>query len=218
MELLLAMAITAIVLTIVNTTFFRSHRQMQQVRAETDVYQMVRMSFDRMVRDLSCAYVPSRDGGIPEDDLILYRFTGKDEQDGETHLDTLSCTTTTELGFTQMRGMLCEVSYYLKEMDDVEDRYVLVRREDCTPHRSTGETGVAMELMENVTGMEIVYVDEEGREAESWDLSEKMRLPRQIKITLTVHTDQGELEFAGVASPPLAGVKLKLAKEQQDEG
>ncbi|MGI6387820.1 MAG: PulJ/GspJ family protein [Desulfomonilia bacterium] len=79
-ELLMAIAIAAIVMTVVNLAFFQAHRAIESVGSQRETYQMVRVVMDRMMKDLSCAYVPATEGTgrtLGEEDISLYRFVGK---------------------------------------------------------------------------------------------------------------------------------------------
>ncbi|MFY9396988.1 MAG: prepilin-type N-terminal cleavage/methylation domain-containing protein, partial [Desulfomonilia bacterium] len=51
-ELLMAIAVAAVVLVIVNQSFFQSHRSIEAVSDQRQSYQMVRIAMDRMVKDL----------------------------------------------------------------------------------------------------------------------------------------------------------------------
>ena len=212
-ELLMAIAIAAIALLIVNTTFFQSHRIIESVRDQRETYQMVRIVMDRVIKDLSCAYVPSADRELSEDDISLYRFEAVDESDGEIDKDSIYFTTTADLGLPSISGGICEVGYYLEEMEDKEDVFVLIRRDDCTFHYGLTETGREMELAENVLGMNIVYIDEDSEEKDEWDLADTLSLPTRIRITITFAGGEEPFEVTSVTSPLLASIRLKKALE-----
>ena len=215
MELLLAVAIAAIALAIVNMTFFQSHAAMESVRIQGEVYQMVRLALDRMNRDLTCAYVPSGNRQLDADELAMYRFVGRNESRDETDMDSLFFTTTCDIGFQNLSGGVCEVDYYLKEMEDQEELFTLMRREDCRPHAGLTEGGMVMEIAEDVVGMQITYLDANDKEVEVWDLEQSLQLPAQIRITLTFRKGSEDLTFTTVSSPPLAHIKLALKSTEE---
>jgi hypothetical protein len=214
MEVLMAIFIGAIVVGIVNTAFFRSHHSMEIVNAQRQTYQMVRIVMDRVFKDLTCAYVPSPAPGedalqLTDEEISMYRFTGKDDAKEDIALDTVHFTTTTDLGLPGSKGGAGEVGYYLKEMEGKKDRYVLIRSEDYLPHEGVSEDPREMEMAEDIVSLNIKYVDEQGNEQDTWDLSGALTLPREVKVTVTFDIEGKPMSFSGVAFLPLSGIKLQ---------
>ncbi len=210
LELLLAIAITAVIITIVNFAFFQSNKNIEAVRTQREAYQSVRIAMDRMIKDLTCAYIPSPSlrPTMTLEDMSMYRFVGANDESDSTDKDTISITTTTDIGFSKVPGGVCEVAYYLKLMENKKDIYTLMRKEDPTPHYGPSKAGSEMELAEDVLGMNIIYIDDSNQEAKEWDLSKKLALPKQVKVTLTFEADKEKLTFTGTAALPLSGIKL----------
>ncbi|MEN6474364.1 MAG: prepilin-type N-terminal cleavage/methylation domain-containing protein [Syntrophaceae bacterium] len=216
-EVVLAVFIAVIVVASVNASFYRSQQVMRTVQQQSEVYQMGRMALDRMVKDLTCAYVPqlaetATTGGVEPgevDVLDQYRFIGKHELNGTTDLDSIDLTTTSDLGFGDYRGLVTEVDYYLKEVEAGKGVYYLMRREDALPH--TGETtvGTEMEMAEDVTSMNIIFIDQVGIESEEWNLNTRGSLPSQVRITLTFKRGETTYPFTGVAQLPLAWINVQ---------
>jgi prepilin-type N-terminal cleavage/methylation domain-containing protein len=214
-ELLLAIAIAAIALTIVNATFFQSHRTIESVREQRETYQMVRIVMDRIIKDISCCYVPSADRDMSDDEILMYRFVGENDSDNEGDRDSIYFTTTADLGLPSLSGGICEAGYYLKEMEEDQERYYLIRRDDCTFHTGVSETPREMELAEDVLGMDIVYIDKDDQEVEEWDLQDKLVLPNQIRITITLAGGEEPFEVTGTAFLPLSSIQLKKVQGEQ---
>ena len=209
LELLLAIAIAAIIITTVNFAFFRSHANIESVGAQREVYQTIRIVMDRMIKDLTCAYLPTNNRQMTVDEISLYRFVGVNEEAGEADRDSITFTTTTDIGFSRVSGSVGEVGYYLKENEEEKGIYTLMRREDPTPHYGVTKAGQELEIAEGITGMDIVYLDENSRETEEWDLSERLTLPKQVKVTLTMGSGEKAMSFSATASLPLAGIRLQ---------
>ncbi len=207
-ELLLAIVIAAVAMSIVNTTFFQSHKMMESVRAQRETYQMVRIVMDRILKDLNCAYVPYSDRELSDDEISLYRFVGTDDTDVDRDNDSISFTTAADLGLPGVSGGICEVGYYLKEMEE-QGKYYLMRRDDCTFHHGITSSGREMELAENVIGMNIEYIDKDSRETATWNLDEQLYLPREVRITITFAGPDEPFEVTGVASLALSSIVLK---------
>ena len=211
-ELLLAIVIAAIALAIVNATFFQSHRTIESVRDHRETYQMVRIVMDRIIKDLSCAYVPSTDKEMTEDEISLYRFEGINDATLETDNDSIYFTTTADLGLPSISGGICEAGYYLKEMEEDQDRYYLIRMDDCTFHPGTSDSPREMELAENVIGLNIIYIDKDDQENDEWSLPDKLYLPNRIRITITFAGGEEPFEVSGTVSLPLSSTQLKKAQ------
>jgi len=165
---------------------------------------------DRIIKDLTCAYIPSPSlrPTMTVEDMSMYRFVGANDESDSTDKDTISITTTTDIGFSKVPGGICEVAYYLKLMENKKDIYTLMRREDPTPHYGPTKAGSEMELAEGVLGMNIIYIDDTNQEIKEWDLSKKLALPKQVKVTLTFEAGKDKLAFTGTAALPLSGIKL----------
>ena len=193
LELLLAIAITAVIITIVNFAFFQSNKNIEAVRTQREAYQTVRIAMDRIIKDLTCAYIPSPvlRPTMTLEDMSMYRFVGANDESDSTDKDTISITTTTDIGFSKVPGGICEVAYYLKLMENKKDIYTLMRREDPTPHYGPTKAGSEMELAEGVLGMNIIYIDDSNQEVKEWDLSKKLALPKQVKVTAHLRGRQG---------------------------
>jgi general secretion pathway protein J len=209
LELLLAIAIAAVIITVVNIAFFQSHANVEAIGTQREIYQTARIVMDRMIKDLTCAYLPTDNRQMTAEEISLYRFVGVDDDTGETDRDTLSFTTTTDIGFSSVSGTVCEVGYYLKEDEEEKGVFTLMRREDPTPHFGVTKAGQELEIAEGVTGMNIVYLDEASQEIDEWDLLKKLTLPRQVKVTLTMASGKGTVSFSATASLPLAGIRLQ---------
>lgn len=211
------MLIAVMVVAAVNASFYRSQQVMRTVQQQSEVYQMGRMSLNRMLKDLTCAYVPdlsetATTGGVEQgrtDTLDQYRFIGKHELHGATDLDSIYLTTTSDLGLGDYRGLVSEVDYYLKEVEPGKGVYYLMRREDPLPHTGLTTAGTEMELAEDVSGMNIVYIDHAGAESEEWDLKTRGSLPSRVRVTLTFTRDKTTYPFTGVAQLPLAWIKAE---------
>jgi general secretion pathway protein J len=219
-EMMLAIAISVVVVGTVYVTFYQSHKVTKTIMAQTEVYQMARLCMDRMMKDLNCIYFSPY--LILDDDLKnnpkanelaqKYRFIGKHENDGTNDTDKLYFTTTSDIGLGDKTGILNEVDYELKEDPDNKGLYFLIRREDNKPHDGITDNGrnPGMEIAENVVSMSIVYYGKENKESDEWDASSTSppALPQMIKITLTFKSGKDTYTFSSVASPVLAKMQL----------
>jgi len=203
----MALAIGAIILTVVNMAFFGAHRRIEVVTGERQTYQMVRIVMDRVIKDLTCAYIPASSDpprAMSDGEISKYRFIGTNDSSESVDKDVIHFTTTADLGLPGSTGGACDVGYYLKEMDLKNDRYLLIRSEDCLPHEGVSEKSKEMEVAEDVISLNITYVDGESKESDTWDLVEKLCLPKEVRVTITFDVEGRPLSFTGVAFLPLS--------------
>lgn len=212
-ELLLAIAISVVIVGTVYVTFYQSHKVTTTIMSQTEVYQMARLVMDRMMKDLNCIYfspylVLDSDlkGNEKANELAQkYRFIGKSENDGTNDTDKIYFTTTSDIGLSDQTGIVNEVDYELVEDPDNKGLYFLVRRESNKPHDGIMDSSrnEGMELAENVVSMNILYYDKSGKESEEWDAlsTSTPSLPYLIKITLKLKSGKDIYEFTSVASP-----------------
>lgn len=212
-ELLLALAIAAVVVTTVNFAFFNTHAHIEAIQQRREVYQTARIVLDRMVKDLTCAYIPYTSQPLRLETLRLWRFKGLHDESGGRDTDSLTFTTAADIGLSPFPGSVREVSYYLKEDDTNKGTYTLMRREDPSPDTEESTGGVAMEVAQGVSGLKIVYLDEYGQESPRWELEESLRLPAQVRITLTLGSGEEAVSFTATASLPLSWIKMELSQE-----
>jgi prepilin-type N-terminal cleavage/methylation domain-containing protein len=227
-EVMLAIAISVVIVGTVYVTFYQSHKVTTTVAAQTEVYQMARLCLDRMMKDLTCIYFSPY--LILDEDLKKnekanelaqkYRFIGKNENDGTNDTDRIYFTTTSGIGLGDIDGIVNEVDYELKEDPDNKGLYFLMRREDNKPHDGITDPGKnpGMEIAENVVSMNIVYYDKSGKESDDWDATSTSppALPSLIKITLNFKNGDDTYAFTGVASPVLAKMQLSTGGEKQE--
>ena len=206
---MLAIAISAIVILTVNFAFFQSNKNIEAVRTQREAYETVRIVMDRMIKDLTCAYVPTEERQMTANEFSMYRFVGTNDDSDGVDKDTISFTTTTDIGFSKVPGGVCEVDYYLKETEDQKGVFSLMRREDPTPHYGITKAGNEMEIAEGVLGMNIVYIDNSNQEVNEWNLAQRLALPKQVKVTLTMEEGKEKVNFSMAASLPLSGITLK---------
>lgn len=193
-EVIVAMAILAIVATLMYSGFTQTARNKRRVEDELERYHEVRMGLERMARELSMAFVS--DQLNPDESRIVVRtaFVGK-ERGGGSRIDFTS--------FSHQRlyrdaheSDQNELSYYLD--DDPEDRSktVLVRREQNRIDDDPLSGGTAQILIRDVDKFELSYLDPQSQEwTDLWDSTQPAmqfnRLPSQVEIRVTVPNVRG---------------------------
>ncbi|MFC1889935.1 PilW family protein [Thermodesulfobacteriota bacterium] len=115
-ELLLAMAILAIVVSTIFGGFISSHRTFRAVERKSDVYQMARTALDRIVDEINAAYIDSN--------IARGRFIGQDITTGDRAMDRLDFTSHACFNLPGVRTMPGQVetviAYFVTEGSDGE--------------------------------------------------------------------------------------------------
>jgi general secretion pathway protein J len=195
-EVMVAMAIIAIVATLIYTGFSQTAQNKKRVEGELDRYHEIRMGLERMARELSMAFVSAQYNPInPALQMAKTGFVGKDSGKG-SRIDFTS--------FSHQRlyrdaheSDQNEISYYLGD-DPRHSRYsVLVRREQRRIDDDPQQGGEGQILIENVTKFELGYLESMTFQwLTTWDTMQAgmqpNRLPQQVRIKISVPNIRGK--------------------------
>ena len=191
MEILVAMAIIAIVLSTLFATFGNTLENMNHVESQSEIYQMARIALDRVQEDLECSIILLEQEQTSEQDqeeLLLDVFSGKNEEIRDRDADAVSFLSTTHLSLTDTEAYsgLARIAFYVEEIED-QDGFVLYRSDTPEREEPPEEKSGGVMLCNNIHSFNLVYYDADGDEFESWDSSEgevKDRLPARVSIRL----------------------------------
>lgn len=208
-EVMVAMAIIAIVSTLLYTGFTQTARNKKRIEHEINRQHEVRMGLERIARELSMAFVSAQINPNPALQVINTAFVGTDSGGG-SRIDFTS--------FSHQRlyrdaheSDQNELSYFLTDHPDDSSRKVLARREQRRIDDDPREGGQAQVLIDDVVGFELSYLDPlTGEWISTWDTTQAAmqpnRLPTQVLIKITVPNIRGngpEQTFGTRAALPL---------------
>jgi general secretion pathway protein J len=193
-EVMVAMAILAIVSTLLYTGFVQTANNKKRIEADMERNHELRMGMERLVRELSMAFV-SAQGNPLLTPAVKTVFIGKDNAGG-SRIDFTS--------FSHQRlyrdaheSDQNELSYFLTDDPEMEGKDALVRREQNRIDDDPQTGGTAQVLIHDVEGFELSYLDpQSGEWLSTWDTTQAAmqpnRLPSQVRITLTVPNLRGQ--------------------------
>ncbi len=193
-EVMVAMAIIAMVSTLIYSGFSQTAQNKKRIESELDRYHEIRMGIERMARELSMAYVSAQLNPSPALQVVKTCFVGKDSGKG-SRIDFTS--------FSHQRlyrdaheSDQNELSYYMEDDPHHAGQTALVRREQRRIDDDPQQGGQAQILIENVTKFELSYLDPMTLQwLKSWDTMqasmEPNRLPSQVEIKVTVPNVRG---------------------------
>ena len=212
LEVMMALVITGLVLTMVYSSFSAVMETRERVTAAANTNMTARLVLSRMVREIESAFIVERAQNAPPESRYTYFEGGQKEIDGLA-ADRISFTTFahTKRGVDADESDQAVISYVstLYPSDDgSEDTLVLFRRE-WRRVAPAGETQiykpVLMAIAEGIEGFRLRFLEEGGDWVTEWD-STGIRtldaLPAAVEITLSLADGLGGVkEYFTVASP-----------------
>jgi general secretion pathway protein J len=188
-EVMIGIAIIAIVGTMVYSAFSTTSRRKKRVEEDLDRHHEIAATLERMARELSMAYVSAQ--RPPSDSLWVFRtcFVGTDHGNA----DRVDFTTFAHRRLVRNahESDQAEVSYFVTRHPTISSRKVLARREQARPDEDPQRGGRVEILLDDVRGFDLEYLDPISREwVRTWNTlnmsAEVNRLPVQVKIRIDV--------------------------------
>ena len=188
-EVFLAIAILAIVGTLVYGGFSQTAINKARVEESLDHYRTVNMALERMVRELSMAFVSTHVNPSPVLQFSQTAFIGTDELAGD-RVDFTSFSHR-RLYRNAHESDQNEISYFVTDHPDEPGVRVLARREQNRIDADPQHGGKSQILIEGVESLDIEYFDPLITDwVKTWDTTQftgqPNRLPTQVKIRLEV--------------------------------
>jgi len=207
LEVMVATVIIGIVTTLLYTGFSQSAHNKRRIEDGLDREHEIRMGIERMVRELSMAFVSIQRNPNPALVTSMTAFIGS-EEGGGSRLDFTSFSHR-RLYRDAHESDQNELSYFLADDPDDRSATALVRREQNRIDDDPQEGGRTQVLIRDVRDFELSYLDPlSGEWLSTWDTNQPAmqpnRLPTQVKILLTVEDDRGRERVYGTrASLPM---------------
>ncbi|MGH7884313.1 MAG: prepilin-type N-terminal cleavage/methylation domain-containing protein [Thermodesulfobacteriota bacterium] len=194
LEVLVAVTISAVVITLVYTSLFQIIQTKDRVEERSEQIHEIRVLFSRIEKDLANAY---RRGGInPASQSTQNYFLGTLEgEDSRLVFTTFTRDTEFEPGQTDQT----EVTYYLKENEEKDGTFSLLRRDNPFPGNENG--GFVFPIAENVVKFELNYTDESSFDVltegeltriREWSSAAIGSLPKAVELFITLKDENNE--------------------------
>ena len=188
LEVLLAMAILSLIMTVIYVSFTTTSNSVQQAEAIRDENDIARTLVARLSTDTANAYVKS---GVN----TTFFKSKKDESQGEPgngidkiRHDDINLTTLTNYPRSNKETELWEIGYFFKQKADGKG-YALFRREKRELSKDVPplEGGDEYELTDQVESMQFRFMDNAGIWTDNgWDKGAV--LPKAIEIVIVLKT------------------------------
>lgn len=188
-EIMAAMAILAIVASLLYSAFVQTARNKQRIESELDRYHEIYSAIERIAQELSMAYTSAHRN--PNETLrsMITGFIAK-ESGSNTRVDFTSFSHR-RLYRNAHESDQNELSYFVTSDPKNPGRKVLARREQRRVDDDFTKGGQSQILIEDVNKFELSFFDPLTMEwANNWDTTQTAmqpnRLPMQAKILITV--------------------------------
>jgi len=188
-EVLVAMAIFAIIASLLYSGFSQTARNKDRVETQLDREHEIRNGIERIAQELATAYT-SAQRNINEQ--LRTNSTGLvAKEDGSNTRIYFSSFSHRRLYRNAHESDQNELSYFVTHDPNDPTRDVLARREQARVDEDLDKGGISQVLIQNINGFELSFFDPlTGEWSPTWDTTQSMaqpnRLPMQAKIRVTV--------------------------------
>lgn len=191
-EAMVAITILAIVATVVFGGFTQTMRNKRRIEEQADRAHVIRVAMERMVSELSMAYVSVHVNINPVQQTMNTCFIGG--RGGRAHRIDFTSFSHRRLYRDAHESDQNELSYFVTEHPERNGSLVLARREQNRIDEDPQTGGTIQIMVEDVVDFDAEYLDPvSGLWTESWDTRDLThqpnRLPAQVKLMLTVRDE-----------------------------
>jgi len=189
LEIILAVTVLSLVGTMIYGGFSQTALNKARVEEDVDRSRVVHMALERMVRELSMAFVSTHVNPSPDLRVVQTAFIGKDN--GKDDRIDFTSFSHRRLYRDAHESDQNEISYFVTEHPDDSRISVLARREQNRIDGDPRRGGKSQILVEDVEEFNLEYFDPLLSDwVQTWNtldiLAQPNRLPTQVRIRLTV--------------------------------
>ena len=203
-EVLLAVFIASLVLSVLYASFFQVLKAKDKVEEELELYHEARVIFSKMTKDIATAF-PRGTINSESSNITTPFFTGSEDGNHSTlTFASLSRRPTRD----SRESDQTEISYFMQPVEDEPELFALIRRDN--PTIGTEEGGLQYPISERLVGFKVSYlpsrliVSANQELVFEWNSDETSSLPAAVNINLTMRTPRGEdIEFNSLVVIPV---------------
>ncbi|MBW1764015.1 MAG: type II secretion system protein [Deltaproteobacteria bacterium] len=214
LEILIAMFILGILLSTLFASYAGTFRNIEETEYQADIYQMARITLERITEDLESAYISKLPEDSEEDTILQTNFIGEDLAIDGRNADTIRFTSGVHIVFNEDPGESgrARINYFVKESDK-ENTFNLYRSDTPEFEQEPEEEESGLVLCNDLNSIDFTYHDDDGEAHSSWDSTDELfkgRLPVMVSIQIefTNRRDtESPIRFMTAVALPLAGDK-----------
>ncbi len=185
LEILIAIAILAVVATVVYASFGASIKMIERVDQEADLYREARFILSRLSEELAMAYRPK--DGLTMETL----FVGEDSTVDDRPQDALRFSALAHYRYlpNQPASDLSLIEYSL-ESDPEAEGWVLLHKKESNVYSLSGDRQEQFVIGEGIHGFNLRYFD--GKTwRDRWNSQETQELPKVVEVELQFQEPEG---------------------------
>jgi general secretion pathway protein J len=208
MEILVAIAILAVVVTTVLASFNSVFSTSEVLDSSTEIYEMAKNCLKRITVDLQSIHIAQRPLYKPpglDDAADPYRIVGTTEDIGGTGLAKIRFASRAHVRFeNSIRDGIAEIIYYVQAKND--GHLVLKRADNLYPYPDFEEKGSDPVLCKYVKSLAFKYYDPEGTAYDDWDSDSDEfgnATPRAVAVQLELANNSVSQTFETLVSLPV---------------
>jgi general secretion pathway protein J len=130
-------------------------------------------------------------------------FVGKTEGSTNARRDSIvfaaNHSNSEEVGLPAIR----EVSYFLRPMEDKEELFFLIRREDEMVDKNPFSGGYEHVLLDHVVSFQLKYSQRGDKWEDEWNHKDKKKIPKLIRIEIIGLVGNQDMKYEALAYPGL---------------
>ena len=199
-EVLLAIFIGSIVLTVLYSSFFQIIKAKDVAEGELDLYHEARVIFSKMTEDFQSAYPR---GEVFKNSVIPNWTFFRGIKDGDNSRVTLT-SLSRRPSANSIDSDQAEISYYLEPLPQ-SDLFYLIREEN--PRIGTDSGGIKYPISESLVRFNLRYMtdnDSEDSFVDEFNSDQTGSLPKVVEVTLILRSPRGQdVEFNTLILIPL---------------
>jgi len=194
---MIAVSILALLMAVAWGSYLTASRSQIRVQSRNERLHAVEQTMNRMVRELSMAFLTTHGQLVDDQGAIEIRYkTGFFGENDRIDFTTLAHV---RMFRDDKVGDQAEISYYVKNVETRDGRNVraLVRREDAPIDDEPQKGGTIMTLLEDVKSVEFEFWDDEKADTAAgsdawvtdWDSEssdQTLRIPSRVRIKIEI--------------------------------
>jgi general secretion pathway protein J len=193
-EILITLAILAVVFSLLYLTFHQSMGVMAEVSDRTEVIQDGRMILERMAGELKGCFLPLVEN---RSKVFAYGLVARSAKERDDFLDRLDFTTfiPAQSNATNPEREICEIGYFLDHEPGAKG-WTLVRRQDQAIDGDLIGGGRSQVICDRVRGLRFLFFDRLGEKQKEWNSlagTQRNRLPQRIEMELKLEDSRGQV-------------------------